>query len=43
MGERTRGRTRQMMLDWMVTDGYGKYKEEVKDREELRRRAFEAA
>jgi len=27
-GKKTRGRSRQMMLDWMMADGYGKLKEE---------------
>jgi len=27
--KKTRGRHRQMMLDWMMTDGYGKLKEEA--------------
>ena len=31
-----------MLLDWLMTDGYGKLKEEVlKQREEWRRRTFE--
>jgi len=28
-GKKTSGRSRQMMLDWMMTDGHGKLKEEV--------------
>jgi len=32
--KKTRGRPRQMMLDWVITDGYGKLKEEAKQREE---------
>jgi len=28
-GKKTRGRPRQTMLDWMMTDVYGKMKEEA--------------
>ena len=38
-----RGRPRQMMLDWMMEDGYGKLKEEARQQEEWRRRARETA
>lgn len=33
-GKRMGGRPRQMLLDWMMVDGYGKLKEEVQHREE---------
>ena len=29
VGKRMRGRRRQMLVDWMMADGYGKLKEET--------------
>jgi len=29
LGKRSKGRPRQMMLDWMMVEGYKKLKEEV--------------
>jgi len=31
-GKKRRGRPRQLLLDWMMADGYGKLKEEVQQR-----------
>ena len=42
-GRKTRGRPRQMMLDWMMKDGYKNLKEEPQQRKEWRRRTFEPA
>lgn len=39
----TRGRIRQMMLDWMMTGGYGKLTEEAQQQEKLRHQKFEPA
>ena len=36
-GKKTRGRQIQMMLDWMMADGYGKLTENAQQREEWRR------
>jgi hypothetical protein len=33
-GRRTRGRQREMMLDWIMEDGYRKLKEEAQQRKE---------
>lgn len=33
-GKENKGKPRQMMLNWMVTDGYGKLKQETQQREE---------
>src|SRR6218665_2211317 len=32
-GKRGRGRPRQKLLEWMMTEGYGKLKEEAQNRE----------
>ena len=32
-GKRGRGRPRQKLLDWMMSEGYGKLKEEAQNRE----------
>src|SRR6218665_4227189 len=32
-GKRVRGRPRQKLLDWMMSEGYGKLKEEAQNRE----------
>lgn len=40
-GKKTRGRLRQMMLDWRMTNGYEKPKEEAQQRGELRRHTLE--
>jgi hypothetical protein len=42
-GKRTIGRPRQMMLDWMMTDGYRGVKEKAQRREEWRCRTFKPA
>jgi len=42
-GKTTSGRPRQMMLDWMMADGYGKLKEEAQQREEWQHHTLEAA
>src|SRR6218665_1255705 len=40
LGKRSRGRLRQMMLDWMPVEGYRKLKEQAQQREEWRRQTF---
>lgn len=42
-GKKRRVRPRQMILDLMIADGYGKPKEETQQREEWRRRKLEPA
>jgi len=37
----TRVRPRQMMLEWMMVEGYRKLKEEAQQQEEWRRQTFE--
>jgi hypothetical protein len=39
-GKRTPGRPRQMMLDWLMKDGYRRLKERTQNREEWRHRVF---
>ena len=43
LGKRSKGRPRQLMLDWMMVEGYKKQKEETQQREEWRRQTFEPA
>ena len=42
-GKGTIGRPRQLMLRWMMTDGYGKLKEEAQQREERQSHTLEPA
>ena len=43
LGKRSTGRLRQMMLDWMMVEGYEKLKEEAQQREERQHQTFEPA
>ena len=40
-GKKTRGRPRQMMLNWMMADDYGKVKEEAQQREQWQHHTLE--
>jgi len=43
LGKGSRGRQRQMMLDWIMVEEYRKLEVEAQQREEWRRQTFEPA